>query len=162
MCIRDSLGDFMHNLCDGVFIGTAFSACSDTLAWNISVATVAHEIAQEIADYVVLTDPKQGNLKPLTALILNFLSGTSVVLGAIIVLSTEMDNRAIGMILTFGGGIYIQIGLGECMARVYNMATNIKLKALAIAFFCLGALAIGLVLLDHQHCDTGGGHAHAH
>ncbi len=156
------VGDFMHNLCDGIFIGTAFTGCSDALAWNIAVATVAHELAQEIADYVVLTDPKQGNLSPKRALALNFLSGTSVVLGAVIALSAEMDNRAIGMVLTFGGGIYVQIGLGEAMARVYSMATSIKLKALAIAFFCLGALAIGLVLLDHQHCDTGGGHAHAH
>jgi zinc transporter ZupT len=53
------VGDFMHNLCDGIFIGTAFTACTDALAWNITIATILHEIAQEFADYVVLTDPKQ-------------------------------------------------------------------------------------------------------
>ena len=159
------IGDFMHNLCDGIFIGTAFSSCSDSLAWNITVATIAHEIAQEISDYVVLTDPKQGNLSPMRALALNFVSGLSVVLGVLIVMSmSKMDDRAIGMILTFGGGIYIQIGLAECMARVYSHASNAKLKVSAILAFVCGAIAIGLVLLDHKHCSAGGdahaGHNH--
>ena len=146
------IGDFMHNFCDGIFIGTAFSSCSTALAWNITGATILHELAQEVADFVVLTDPKQGALKPLQALALNFLSGTSVLIGCLIVLSADLDNLAIGMILTFGGGIYIQIGLTECMARVYGMASSTKLKAIAILFFILGAIAIGLVLLDHVHC----------
>lgn len=152
------IGDFMHNFCDGIFIGTAFSSCSDSLAWNITVATIAHEIAQEISDFVVLTDPKQGNLSTVKALALNFASGLSVILGVIIIMSmNKMDDRAIGMILTFGGGIYIQIGLAECMARVYTHATSVKLKALGIFAFVVGAIAIGLVLLDHKHCSAGGG-----
>ena len=151
------VGDFMHNLCDGIFIGTAFTACSSSLAWNITVATIAHEIAQEISDFVVLTDPNLGNLTTLQALGLNFLSGLSVILGVIIIMSmSEMDGRAIGMILTFGGGIYIQIGLGECMASVYKLAQTIKLRCVSMLFFCIGAIAIGLVLLDHKHCETGG------
>ena len=44
-------------------------------------------IAQELADYVVLTDPKQGNLKPMIALILNFVSGLSIILGIITVMA---------------------------------------------------------------------------
>merc|ERR1719389_914779 len=142
------VGDFMHNLCDGIFIGTAFTACSSSLAWNITVAT----IAQEISDFVVLTDPNLGNLTAVQALALNFVSGLSVLLGVIIIMSmSEMDGRAIGMILTSGGGIYIQIGLGECMASVYKLAQTVKLRLISILFFVIGAVAIGLVLLDHKH-----------
>lgn len=34
------LGDFMHNLVDGVFIGAAFMGCSSSKAWSITAATV--------------------------------------------------------------------------------------------------------------------------
>ena len=45
---------------------------------------------------------------------------------------------------------------------VYQQAKSIPLKSAAILVFCLGALAIGLVLLDHQHCNAGGGDGHDH
>jgi zinc transporter ZupT len=158
------VGDFMHNFCDGIFIGTAFASCSTSLAWNITVATVAHELAQEVSDHVILTDPAQGNLTPLRALALNFLSGISVLLGTITVMSADqLDSRSVGMVLVFGGGIYLQVGLVECMARVHALASSLQLKTASIAFFVVGAIAIGLVLLDHQHCEAGGsGHSHGH
>jgi zinc transporter ZupT len=159
------IGDFMHNFCDGIFIGTAFASCSTSLAWNIAVATIAHELAQEVSDFMILTDPEQGNLTPFRALVLNFISGLSVLLGVIIIMSVgNLDSRSIGMILVFGGGIYIQIALVECMARVHAVAHSLQLKAASIALFVVGAIAIGLVLLDHQHCEAGGhdGHGHGH
>ena len=70
------LGDFVHNLVDGLVLGTAFGDknCFKTMAWTITAATIYHELAQEISDYFVLTNPSQGNLKPSVALLLNFLS----------------------------------------------------------------------------------------
>ena len=59
------IGDFMHNFCDGIFMGTAFIHCSRSLAWSITVATIFHEIAQEFADYFVLTNPGQASGAPL-------------------------------------------------------------------------------------------------
>ena len=59
------IGDFMHNFCDGIFMGTAFIHCSRSLAWSITVATILHEIAQEFADYFVLTNPGQASGAPL-------------------------------------------------------------------------------------------------
>ena len=29
------IGDAMHNLCDGIFIGTAFLSCSNTMGWPV-------------------------------------------------------------------------------------------------------------------------------
>ena len=64
-----------------VFIATAFATCGSGMGWSVTLATVFHELAQEISDYVVLTQPHQANLRPLHALFLNFLSGTSVLIG---------------------------------------------------------------------------------
>ena len=78
------VGDFMHNLCDGIFMGTAFRFCNGPLAWSVTLATIFHEIAQELSDYLVLTDPAQGALQPPLALLLNGLSGLSVLLGLLV------------------------------------------------------------------------------
>lgn len=151
------LGDFMHNLVDGFFIGAAFAGCDTTIAWTITASTVYHELAQEISDYLVLTNPQQGNLKPPIALVLNFISGWSVLFGVVIIMSTNVSNYQQGMLLAFGGGVYVQIGATECMTRVHDSAKTITLRVLSLALFVVGALAIGLVLLDHEHCSGGGG-----
>jgi len=155
------LGDFMHNLVDGIFIGAAFVGCNNQVGWTITAATIYHELAQEVSDYLVLTDPMQGNLKPLTALLLNFVSGLSVVLGAIIVVGADPGDQANGLLLAFGGGVYVQIAATECAGRVNNAVKTTKMRLASILFFCFGAVSIGLVLLDHEHCvPGGGGHAH--
>lgn len=158
------LGDFFHNLADGVFIAAAFTGCG-AMGWSVTAATVYHEIAQEIGDYVLLTHPKQGNLWAPWALLVNFLSGTGVIIGVLIVLGQELDNYATGMIIAFGGGIYLQIGGAEAMPRVYQAAKTLGQRLVGFTAFFIGAMAIGLVLLDHKHCvpeaeAAGGGHAH--
>jgi len=152
------IGDFFHNFADGIFMGTAFLHCSSSLAWSITTATVFHEIAQEVADYVVLTSLL--DLKPRHALGINFISGTSVILGTIVIFSIEtLDDYATGMLLAYGGGLYLQIGATECMPRVFEACKNVSERLLCLGTFCLGCLLIGLVLLDHQHCSAGG-HGH--
>jgi len=159
------IGDFMHNLCDGFFIGAAFKGCGTSFGWSVAVGTIAHELAQELSDYVVLTgDICQ--LKPVVALLLNFLSGTSVLLGAIIVLATEVGDGDIGLLLAFGGGTYMYIAFVHCMPRLQSAKVTPLVRAVGVLMFILGATAIGLVLLDHEHCvpdsGEGGGGGHAH
>jgi len=152
------VGDFMHNLCDGIFIGTAFRHCSSSLAWSITLATVLHELTQELSDYLVLVNPQQGGLKPGLALLLNFVSGISVTIGVVIIFAVDaVDDSVTGMLLAFGGGVYVQIGASECMPRIFDAIDNLSHRLLYIFAFLFGATAIGLVLLDHQHCSSGGG-----
>jgi len=164
------LGDFVHNLCDGVFIGAAFAGCGTAAGWKIAAASIYHEIAQEISDYFVLTDKQQGNLAPPKALLVNFVSGLSVILGTVIVLAQDsLDNKATGVLLGIGGGVYIQIGASECMAKVHRQAGTTLLRLSALLVFLVGAAVLGLVLLTHEHCvpegeaAEGGGHqGHGH
>eukprot|EP00756_Hemistasia_phaeocysticola_P040910 Hpha_TRINITY_DN16889_c5_g3::TRINITY_DN16889_c5_g3_i1::g.148321::m.148321 len=156
------LGDFMHNLVDGFILGAAFSNCDNSMAWTIAGATIAHELAQELADFFVLTNPKQGGLSTLLALLLNLASGTSVFIGIVVAMSIEIPNMDMGLLLAFGGGVYVYVGLTECFPRINDYATTFLLRLGAFGFFALGVVAIGLVLLDHEHCVAGGGDAHAH
>jgi zinc transporter ZupT len=147
------LGDFMHNLCDGIFIAAAFRGCGGSFGWGVTAGSAYHEIAQEISDYFVLTNPEQGALKPLVALALNFLSGLGVMVGAIIICAQdEVENHVTGVMLAFGGGVYLQIAATECMGRVHALATSPKLRIAALFMFAVGAVLIGLILIDHEHC----------
>lgn len=154
------VGDFLHNLCDGVFIGAAFQSCSATLGWTIVAATAWHELAQEIADFIVLTKTAKLDIK--TALLANAASGFSVVLGGIIVSAAELSNLWVGILLAFGAGNYIYLGASELFSSVHSdsaIKRSVSLKVMGLAMFAAGACAVGLVLLNHEHCD-GEGSAH--
>jgi UTP--glucose-1-phosphate uridylyltransferase len=149
------IGDGMHNLMDGFIIGIAFTHCNNGLAWSITASTIAHELAQELGDFVTLT--VRAGLRPASALFVNFMCGTTVILGTVIAMAGNPSEEVQGLILAFGGGAYIQIGAVECIANVHSMKLKPHQKLVAFGLFVLGAIAIGLVLLDHEHCSAPGG-----
>ena len=158
------IGDAFHNLADGVFIGAAFLNCSPVFGWVVVASSIFHELAQESADFFILTGP--GGLNPMLALGANFLSGTTCVWGAMLVVYCGVPDAVVGYILALGGGVYLQVGAAECFPRGIQYATTMKLKAMAVLIFIVGALPIGLILLDHKHCEAeaeggGGGGEHA-
>ena len=74
------LGDSIHNFCDGIIIAAAFLA--DTrLGVVTALAIVAHEIPQEVGDYIVLLNAGFSRTK---ALLYNALSGLAAVLGGVL------------------------------------------------------------------------------
>lgn len=75
----------------------------------------------------------------------------------------DIEGQVTGMILAFGGGIYLQIGGVECMAKI-NISCNkcsLGFRLMSLTSFAVGAIAIGLVLLDHEHCVAEGADPHA-
>ena len=139
------LGDFLHNFCDGIFLGTAFLLCDSALGWTVVVATVYHELAQEIADFTILVT--HCNFSIVKALLANFVVGFSVVIGAVLVAWMEFSRPSVGLILALSSGVYVHIGAVECVPMIDK-------DKIMVAFLCfvLGAVPIGLVLLNHSHC----------
>ncbi len=151
------LGDAFHNFCDGVFLGVGFMLCDKATAYTIFGITLYHEIAQELADYFLLT--KHAGLKPINALALNFTSGLSVLLGGLIVLAVPVSDMLIGVVLSLAAGVYMYIAASECLPRV-NQVSDTKVDGMwTILFFIIGVVPIGLALLNHSHCKEDG-HAH--
>lgn len=69
--------DALHNFCDGLNIGAAFLV-SFTSGISVTVATILHEIPQEIADYSLLLHAGYSKSKALAA---NFLCACTAMLG---------------------------------------------------------------------------------
>lgn len=127
--------------------------CSKELAVAISAATIYHEIAQEVADYFLLT--RVCHLSPCKALTLNFLGGLSVLVGGCFVLGLEnMTNLAIGCILAVGSGVYLYVSVAECYPRAREAQKTLGDKALSLVAFTVGVVPIGVVLLTHGHCEA--------
>jgi zinc and cadmium transporter len=74
------VGDSIHNFCDGVIIAAAFLT-DVRLGVVTSLAIIAHEIPQEVGDYIVLLN---AGLSRRRALAYNALSGLSSVAGGVL------------------------------------------------------------------------------
>jgi zinc transporter ZupT len=151
LCSSILLGDWCHNFADGIFIGAGFKLCTTDVAISIMLATLYHEIAQELADFFLLTE--HANLSVPRALLLNFISGLSCTLGGILILAFSLTNEAVGIILGVAGGVYIYVAASECVPRIELAVRSTKDRLISLGWFCVGAIPIGLVLLNHQHCD---------
>jgi zinc and cadmium transporter len=74
------VGDSVHNFCDGIIIAAAFLA-DVQLGIVTALAIVAHEIPQEVGDYIVLLN---AGLSRRRALAYNALSGLAAVAGGVL------------------------------------------------------------------------------
>ncbi len=74
------VGDSIHNFCDGIIIAAAFLADTQ-LGVFTALAIIAHEIPQEVGDYIVLLNAGFSRGK---ALFYNALSGLASVLGGVL------------------------------------------------------------------------------
>jgi zinc and cadmium transporter len=104
--IMNLIGDALHNFLDGVIIVGAFMI-SIPLGIAVSIAVIAHEIPQEIADFGVLIYAGYTRKK---ALVLNFLISLSAFLGAIfaLIMQNSIENFSKAVIpIAAGGFIYI-------------------------------------------------------
>jgi zinc and cadmium transporter len=74
------VGDSIHNFCDGIIIAAAFLT-DVQLGIVTSLAIIAHEIPQEVGDYIVLLN---AGLSRGRALLYNALSGLAAVIGGVL------------------------------------------------------------------------------
>lgn len=151
LCASILLGDSFHNFSDGMFIAASFKAsCDVSTSVSIVMVTIIHEMAQELADFILLT--RHVGLSAPKALLFNFLSGLSVVLGGIIFLAANPSDEATGVILGMAGGVYLNIAACETLPRIESIIRTQVDRLSALLFFIIGTIPVGLVLLNHHHC----------
>jgi zinc transporter ZupT len=154
------IGDGFHNFTDGIFLGNAFVLCSRDIAYTLVATTVYHELAQEIADFALLTH--HCGMSTRQALTYNFLSGFSVMLGAVLIVALDLSDVLTGSLLSMSAGVYIYIAATECIPRIQAAQKSVADTMTFLLCFIIGAVPIGLVLLNHGHCEPEGEHEEDH
>jgi zinc and cadmium transporter len=131
-------GDAFHNFTDGVIIAGAFLA-DIRVGVVTSLAIVAHEIPQEIGDFMVLLNSGFGKPK---ALFWNVVSGMAAVLGALIAyFALSAVSGWIPEILAFAAASMIYIAVADLIPGLHK-STAIADSLAQVAFIALGVLSI--------------------
>jgi zinc and cadmium transporter len=129
------IGDSMHNFVDGVLLAAAFLT-DWTLGWAATIAITAHEVPQEISDFMVLLDSGVSKIK---ALILNAFSGAAMTLGGIIGwLSLSNVQAAIPYVITLAAASFIYIAVADLVPELHQHRKPRDM------FFQLGLMGLGL------------------
>jgi len=137
-------GDSIHNFIDGLIIGTAY-LISIPVGLATTLAVVFHEIPQEIGDFGVLIHAGISRKK---ALIYNFLTATTSILGAVIaiLLSSKVEG-ATNMLSAFAAGSFIYIAGSDLIPELHK-ETELKKSVIQIFTFILGiAIMYGLLII---------------
>ena len=133
------LGDSMHNFVDGILLAAAFLT-DWKLGWATATAIIAHEIPQEISDFMVLLNAGVTKTK---ALFLNVLSGTAMIVGGIIGWFSLSDaSAAIPYVLTTAAASFIYIAIADLVPELHHHRTPRDM------FFQLSLMVLGLSVVS--------------
>ena len=144
------VGDSIHNFCDGVIIAAAFLA-DVKLGFVTALAIVAHEIPQEVGDYIVLLNAGFSRAR---ALLFNALSGLAAVLGGVcgyFIVGPWKD--LFPYLLVVASSSFIYVAVADLLPQLQQ---RLSLRDTAVQ---VGWLAAGLVIVVGV---TGLLHGHAH
>jgi len=139
------IADVVHNFLDGLAIGVAFVA-SLGLGLITWLAIAFHEVPQELGDFGILV---HGGWHKNKALIFNFISALTVVLGGITAffLSTKIS---IAFLLPFAAGNFIYVAAADLIPEI-KVHKKLSHSLTHLLVFIFGILLILAVKLFFEH-----------
>uniref|UniRef100_A0A7C3YSM7 ZIP family metal transporter n=1 Tax=candidate division WOR-3 bacterium TaxID=2052148 RepID=A0A7C3YSM7_UNCW3 len=133
-------GDGLHNFIDGLIIAGGYLS-SITSGIFLTIATIVHELPQEIGDFSLLL---YGGFSKRKALFFNFLSALTAVLGAIF--GFFLFSQFVSLLpylLSYAAGNFTYIAASDIIPELHK-EENLKKSFLSFLFFLFGLLAITL------------------
>ncbi|MEN3294807.1 MAG: zinc and cadmium transporter [Burkholderiales bacterium] len=142
------VGDGLHNFTDGILVAAAFLA-DPSLGLITALAIIAHEIPQEIGDFIVLLN---AGFTRARAYVYNLLCSLMAVLGGVLgYLTLDRATNLIPYVLVFASSGFIYIAVSDLMPQMQRRATLRE----TIPQVILIAVGVAVVLFV-----TGRGHGH--
>lgn len=128
------IGDGVHNFIDGLIIGSSF-VVDITFGLAASFAIIMHEIPQEIGDFGVLVYGGMGKRK---ALLYNFLSAVTAILGTVIGYALASASGAfLNLLMPMAAGGFIYIAGCDLIPELHKQR-DIGKASVSMAFFIIG------------------------
>jgi zinc and cadmium transporter len=140
--IMNLIGDGVHNIIDGLIIGASYLV-SIPIGIATTIAVVLHEIPQEIGDFGVLI---YGGLSRGRALMLNFLTALTAILGAVVSLvAASSIEGATTFLVPLAAGQFIYIAVADLIPEIHK-ETDWKKSLIQLALFVLGVVVMVALL----------------
>lgn len=140
------IGDGLHNFTDGILIAAAFLA-DPNLGLITALAIVAHEIPQEIGDFIVLLNAGFSRTR---AYAYNLICSLLAVVGGVVgYLMLERATGWIPYVLVFASSGFIYIAVSDLMPQMKRRAT-LRETVPQILLISLG-VAVILLLTGQMH-----------
>lgn len=141
------LGDAFHNFVDGLVIAGAFLT-SVPLGIATALSTIAHEVPQELGEFVVYL--KQGYSRR-RALTLNALTSLTTVVGALVGYGYFSTVRqAGGYFLAIAAGGFLYVALADLIPSQRGR-TSMRETVIDLALMTAGVVLIGSIAAAHGH-----------
>jgi len=143
------LGDGLHNFVDGVLIAAAFLA-DPTLGWVTTMAVLAHELPQEIGDFMVLLN---AGLSKARALAFNALSGAAMVAGGVAgYFALDGVQTAVPYVLVIAAASFIYIAVADLVPELHRQRRFSDAAAqLLLLLTGIGTVLLLAQVLPHAH-----------
>lgn len=146
------VGDGVHNFIDGVAIAVAFQV-NPALGIATTLAVAAHEIPQEIADFVVL---RKAGFSRNRALLVNFASAITAVAGvALTFMFGNFIESYEGIALGVTAGIFLYIAAVDMIPELQHSHEGGDKYALPLL---IGALLIFIITIKFPHEELQDSH----
>lgn len=140
------LGDTFHNFVDGILIAAAF-LLDQHLGFVTAFAIIAHEIPQEVGDFLILLHSGYSRKQ---ALLFNLLSSLATVLGGVLAFFTlQWVSAWVPTILGLAAASMLYVAVADLIPGLHKRT---ELKA-TLAQVCLIGLGIGSVMLSQYLLD---------
>jgi zinc and cadmium transporter len=140
------VGDGLHNFTDGILIAAAFLA-DPGLGLITALAIVAHEIPQEIGDFIVLLN---AGFTRTRAYVYNLLCSLMAVIGGVVgYLALDRATDLIPFVLVFASSGFIYIALSDLMPQMQRRAT-LRETIPQVVLIAVGVLVV-LFLTGQMH-----------
>lgn len=131
-------GDGLHNLMDGVLIAAAFLT-NVHLGVVTAIAVTAHEIPQEVGDFVLLL---HSGFSRGRALLFNVLSSTTTVIGGVVAYASLEDaERVVPYVLAVAAASFIYIAIADLIPTLHKH-TQPSVTGRQLAMITLGIMII--------------------
>jgi len=135
------IGDTFHNFVDGVLIAAAFLQSTE-LGIVTAVAIIAHEVPQELGDFVVLLHSGYSRGK---ALFFNALSGLAMVVGGVIAyFALSHATEWIPSLLALAAASMLYVAVADLIPGLHKR-TELKATVQQVLLIALGIASIWLV-----------------
>lgn len=143
MAYTNLIGDGLHNFLDGVVIAASFMV-SVPLGVATTVAVLFHEIPQEIGDFGILIYAGFSKSK---ALLFNFLSALTAVIGAILTLMVLKNVQGLELVLlAIVGGGFIYISGSDLIPELHKHSCSKSKSVWQFVAIALGIAVMYLIL----------------